>query len=97
MVSAMYPPLMVLLALCLCSPVAGAEEKALLPKGIPAGYKLVYSQDFDGNGWFFMFFVLSREDLTSVVPLFGATFDTGIAACMQDLAQSVPKIRSPIG
>ena len=49
MVSAMYPPLMVLLALCLCSPVAGAEEEALLPTGIPAGYKLVYSQDFEGN------------------------------------------------
>ena len=49
MVSAMNPPLIVLLALCLCSPLAGAEEKSPLPKGIPVGYKLVYSQDFEGN------------------------------------------------
>jgi hypothetical protein len=27
-----------------------AEKKAPLPDGIPAGYKLVYSQDFEGNG-----------------------------------------------
>ncbi len=46
-VTAMNPTLMALLALCL--PLAGAEKKAPLPKGIPAGYKLVYSQDFEGN------------------------------------------------
>ena len=49
MVAAMNPTLMALLALCLCSPLAGAEKKAPLPKGIPTGYKLVYSQDFEGN------------------------------------------------
>ena len=27
----------------------GADKKAPLPKGIPAGYKLVYSQNFEGN------------------------------------------------
>jgi hypothetical protein len=49
MVAAMNPTLIALLALCLCSPLAGAEKKAPLPKGIPTGYKLVYSQDFDGS------------------------------------------------
>ncbi len=49
MLAAMNPTLMALLALCLCSPLAGAEKKAPLPKGIPAGYKLVYSQNYEGN------------------------------------------------
>ena len=49
MVPTMQPALIVSLALCLCSPLAGAEEKSPLPKGIPAGYKLVSSHDFEGN------------------------------------------------
>ena len=45
----MKPTLIVIFALCLCLPMLGADKKALLPKGIPAGYKLVYSQNFEGN------------------------------------------------
>ena len=45
----MKPTFIALLALGLCLPLAGADKKAPLPKGIPTGYKLVYSQDFDGS------------------------------------------------
>ena len=45
----MKPTLIALLALRLCLPLAGAEKKAALPKGIPAGYKLGSSHDFEGN------------------------------------------------